>query len=124
VSGGAERDRLAAPSVGVDELADQRVELARFKRLVGAAARKIQELPDDRIQVLDVVGDGLAGGFVADRQLGFQAQAGERGAQVVRKAGQDFGALAVHAFQSSDMRLKAAASWRSSRAPRSGIGAG
>ena len=68
-------------------------------RFVAFAARGVEKLGDDGVHLFDVGGGGFARGFVGDRQLTFQAQAGERRAQVVRNPGQHDGALGGGALQ-------------------------
>ena len=54
---------------------------------------------DHRFHLLDIGDDGVAGTIVGHAQFGLEAQAGQRRAQIVRDAGQHFGALLFVAFE-------------------------
>ena len=62
----------------------------RFARF---GAGVIHELRDHGFHLLDIGTHPLLCSGVADAHFDFQAQPGERGAQIVRDAGQDFGAV-------------------------------
>ena len=70
---------------------------SRFLAVIGA--RVIHELGNDGFHLLDVGDDGLPGRVVGDAHFGFETQAGERGAQVVRDAGEDFRAILLVSFE-------------------------
>ena len=64
-----------------------------------AGPRVVHELVDDGVELVDVQSHIGLGFFVGHAHLGFQAQPGQRCAQVVADAGQHHGAVFFHARQ-------------------------
>ena len=67
--------------------------------LLVRAAREIEELADDGVDLVDVGDHRVGGVLVSAAHLERKAQARERRAQVVRDAGEHHRALALHAVQ-------------------------
>ncbi len=85
---------------GIDRcgIAHQFGQVDGFQHLAGRA-RIVQELADDGVHLLDVGHHQLAGLVVDRAHLGFQAQARERRAQIVRDAGEHHGAVGLQLLE-------------------------
>src|SRR5216117_2584960 len=89
------RDRFAAPPVVLGDLGRDRREIGALRRLASVGPRKIEELVDGAVHLLDIRGHSLPQLRVGPAHLQAQPQPGERRAQVVRNARENQGAVGV-----------------------------
>ncbi len=85
--------------MSASDLFNQGIQVGFDRFFVTLAACVVEELRDDGIHLLDVGHDGIPRPLIGNRQFALEAQACQRRAQVVRNAGQHFGAFGGDLFQ-------------------------